>query len=751
MLFRTTLFYVLLLLMASLTCGAQHQSDSIKKPKVGLVLSGGGAKGMAHVGVLKVLEDLNIRPDYITGTSMGSIVGGLYAIGYSADDIEQILVSQDWVEVLSNDVKMSDVNINDKDRYGQYFLEFPIQGRDIKLPKGLIFGQRIMDLLLHYTMPAYRVTNFDSLPIQFKCVGADISTGEAVLLDTGSLAMAMRASMAIPTVFTPVLWRNRLLVDGGLSRNFPVQEVIDMGADIVIGSYTGGVLKSKDELNTMLDVMGQAAFFMGIIDAKHQKTLVDIYIEPNLEAYKPSDFSAVDSIIMCGVRAARHVMPELVALSEELGVDKKPNYQKQLLMPDSIIVSAILTEGIDLRFQGFVLANLGIQPYVPFTLSQLENGINRVYGSQYFYQIHYAFTEGAGGDKVLTLYGVPRPKGFIGAAIHYDSEKRAAFLINTTIRDLLLPASRLSLTANISENPGFQVDYYAYMGKKRLMTGGFQFNNDAFDVPVYYEGDLHGLFKYNYVSNEAYLRYTLTSDSRLMGGFAFERTVVKPKVFSGNEFVKWQLNNKKLYAGFELNTINKRYFATSGMDLSLIYEYNFDMVYSVDLLSQYSTINSEKMFNKTMGSLIFHFDYYQSIFDRLSLHAFSHAGFTLGDNYTLVKQFHAGGVFTAYSYLVPFVGFKELEYNANQIASGGVGFQYEPFRKIYVEPRLNVLFSADYIENFVKTPEQIGLVLGYGIQFGYASILGPVIVSVSSNTFNKRLRSYFNLGYRFRF
>lgn len=746
---KILLFLIVTFILPSLY-GQEQPGPDEKNLKIGLVLSGGGAKGMAHVGVLKVLEELEIRPDYITGTSMGSIVGGLYAIGYSALEIENILLNQDWMEVLSNDMKISDININEKDKYGQYFLEFPVQGRDIKLPKGLIFGQRIMDLLTHYTLPSYSITDFDSLAIPFKCIGADITNGDAVILDTGSLAMAMRASMAIPTVFTPVLWGDRLLVDGGLSRNFPVQEVIDMGANVVIGSYTGGVLKNKDELSSMLDVMQQAAFFMGVLDAKDQKKKVDIYIEPDLAKYKASDFNAVDSIIMQGEKAARNSFSELQELSLQLKKQKKPKIGRKLVMPDSIVVADIVTNGVEPRFRNFVLASLGIELNVPFTITQLENGINRVYGSQYFYQVSYLFSTNRAGDKVLVLSGIPKPKGFVGVAIHYDSEKRTALLVNGTIRDFLLPASRLSLTANISENPGFQVDYFAYVGRKRRFTFGAVFNNDAFDVPVYTKGDLYGLFKFNYVSNELYSHYILTNDSRLTAGFAFERTVLKPKVLSGNEFSKWQLNNKKLFVGFDLSTTNRRYFATRGIDMSLTYEYNFDMLYSISLLNNQS-YNSKRIFNKTMGSFVFHFNYHQALYDNISLSVFSHAGFTLGDNYTLVKQFSAGGVFTAYSYLIPFVGFNELEYNSNQIAMGGMGVQYEPFKNIFVEPLVNVLLATDYVEDFVRAPADVGLVLGYGIQIGYASLIGPVLVNVSSNSYNKKLRAYFNLGYRFRF
>ncbi|PLX24037.1 MAG: hypothetical protein C0599_03100 [Salinivirgaceae bacterium] len=245
---KTPILLFLLTLFSAYGLLAQNLKDTIQRPKVGLVLSGGGAKGMAHVGFLKVLEEAGIRPDYITGTSMGSIVGGLYAIGYNAYEIEAMLQSQNWNDVLSNDMQLSDISINEKDQYGKYIAELPIQGREISLPKGLIFGQHVMELLNYFTLPAYDIHDFDSLPIPFKCIGADITNADIVELDTGSLAMAMRASMSIPTAFTPVMWGDKLLVDGGLSRNFPVQEVREMGADIVIGVYTGGVLKDKDEL-----------------------------------------------------------------------------------------------------------------------------------------------------------------------------------------------------------------------------------------------------------------------------------------------------------------------------------------------------------------------------------------------------------------------------------------------------------------------------------------------------------------------
>jgi NTE family protein len=748
------IYLLIVLLLCSHSLQAQKKDETKERPKIGLVLSGGGAKGMAHVGVLKVMEKAGVRPDFITGTSMGSIVGGLYAIGYSAAEIETMLKAQNWNEVLSNDMLLNDININEKDQYGKYIAELPIQGVEISLPKGLIFGQHVMELLNRFTLPAHNIHDFDSLPIPFKCIGADITNADIVVLDTGSLAMAMRASMSIPTAFTPVLWGDRLLVDGGLSRNFPVQEVKEMGADIVIGVYTGGVLKQKEELKTFLDVMGQTSFLMGVIDAKKQRDSVDVYIEPNLEGYASADFAKVDSIISRGEIAGKKYAFQFDSLANLLSQYPKNEFEKEpLVSPDSLIVDEIVTRGIDLKNERFILGRFGIYAGKYFSVDELKQGIRRLYGTQYFYKIHYAFERSAGNNQRLVLYAEEKPKGFLGVNLHYDSEKRAAMLLNATFRDLLIPSTRLSLTANVSENPGFQVDYFKYFGKKRRLTVGMQFNNDAFEVPIYENGDVSRLYKYNYSNYEINSRYMLTKDSRVSVGLLFERTTVKPKVHNNFDFERWLLKNKQLYASFELNTTNKRYFPTRGISISARYEYNFDLFFDVDLVDSLESFSSGTMFNKTFGSTKFRLNYYQPMpfYNKLTLHISSHAGLTLGENFTLVKEFLAGGTFTAYSYLIPFEGFNELEYSSLQLITGGAGIQWEFFPDFYVEPRLNVLIAADYIEDFVNTEIEEEFVLGYGVQLGYASIIGPIIVNVSSNSYNNKLRSFFNVGYRFRF
>lgn len=270
------------------------------QPKVAVVLSGGGAKGLAHIGVLQALEKAGIYPDIVTGTSMGGVVGGLYALGYSADEIEGLTSNLNWGELLGNQMPFEDVAFEEKKFYGRYIVELPIIGLSPQLPKGLIEGQNLNSFLSDVTRSAHGINDFDELPIPFRCVATDIATGTRVILKDGSLAEALRATMAIPSIFTPVEIDNTLLVDGGLVRNFPVQEAIDMGADIVIGVFVSEDLDAKEDLNTLFDILMQAASVMGAYDTREQRKLVNFYIEPDIKGFSTGDFNSARAIIKKG-------------------------------------------------------------------------------------------------------------------------------------------------------------------------------------------------------------------------------------------------------------------------------------------------------------------------------------------------------------------------------------------------------------------------------------------------------------------
>ena len=268
---KTSLFIpIVLFIFCANYLVAQEAITDAKRPKIGLVLSGGAAKGFAHIGLLKVLEEVGIQPDYITGASMGSIVGGLYALGLNAEQLEQIALSQNWELVLSNKVDLESINILEKKNFDSHFLSLHYQDGKFLFPQGLIEGQYLSLVLARLACSSHLIDDFDDFPTPFRCVAVNVLDGEVVVLDKGFLARAQRASMAIPTVFTPIELDDKLLIDGGVIRNLPAQEAIDMGADILIGAYAGAGPTTKDDLKTGIDILVQTSFLYSIADTKEQ-------------------------------------------------------------------------------------------------------------------------------------------------------------------------------------------------------------------------------------------------------------------------------------------------------------------------------------------------------------------------------------------------------------------------------------------------------------------------------------------------
>jgi NTE family protein len=290
---------------------------------IGLVLGGGGARGAAHIGVLKVLERERIPVCRIAGTSMGSIVGGLYAAGYTAEEIESILRAIDWRDVLADDPPRIDFPMRRKNDTLRYLLDFKLGVRDgtIQLPRGVIQGQKLLTLLRRLTIHTWRTENFDALPIPFRAIGTDIGAGEAVVFDRGDLALAIRASMSVPGAFAPIRVDGRLMVDGGIVNNVPVDVVREMGADRLIVVDVGAPLLSESELNSpfaitmqMLDVLmkQRTAQVMAALDP------ADITIVPALGDIGSASFDRAVETIPLGEAAAEAALPRL----RELALDE---------------------------------------------------------------------------------------------------------------------------------------------------------------------------------------------------------------------------------------------------------------------------------------------------------------------------------------------------------------------------------------------------------------------------------------------
>ena len=254
--------------------------DTIKKPVVALVLSGGTAKGLAHIGVIKALEEYGIKPDLIVGTSMGSIVGGLYAIGYTTKELEDIALNTNWYEYLSNDSDLRNINIEEKDDFEEFVYNFPIEKKKPSLGKGVIQGHEMELYLNSATFPANKYNNFDEFPIKFRAIATDVINGEVFVFKDGPLSIALRSSMSLPTLFEPIRHQGKVLVDGGILDNFGVDIAIENGADIIIGSNVGRILDEAKDLDSYKNLLSQLLMLQSKRKYLMYKDQVDILIEP---------------------------------------------------------------------------------------------------------------------------------------------------------------------------------------------------------------------------------------------------------------------------------------------------------------------------------------------------------------------------------------------------------------------------------------------------------------------------------------
>jgi len=296
-----TISFLLLFFVCTLNAQQQFNEDI----KVGLVLSGGGAKGLAHIGVLKIIDSLGIRIDYVAGTSMGSVIGSLYASGYSGEQIDSIFKKIDFNDIISDNLPREAKTFYERENAEKYAVTLPFEKFKIKLPSGLSSGQNNFNLLSRLMLHVSDIDDFSKLPIPFFCIGTNIETGEAVILDKGNLAQAVTASSAFPSLFKPVTINNQILIDGGVVNNYPIDELKSKGVDIVIGVDVQDNLANREELTSAPDILFQINNFRTINEMKIKSKKTDVYIKPDIEDFNVVSFDQGHEIIKNGEKAAR--------------------------------------------------------------------------------------------------------------------------------------------------------------------------------------------------------------------------------------------------------------------------------------------------------------------------------------------------------------------------------------------------------------------------------------------------------------
>lgn len=734
-----------------------------KRPKIGLVLSGGGAKGMAHVGVLEVLDSLGIKPDFITGTSMGSIIGGLYAIGYSTDTLRQLIRNLNWNKYLSNTNNFRSINMIEKGDYDNYF-EFPFVGWMPDLPQGAIKGQELELLFNELTVSVAGDTTFDEFPIPYRAVAVDLLKGKPYIFKSGSLSTAMRSSMSIPSIMNPVKYKGMLLVDGGLMENFPVEICQEMGADIIIGVYTGANLMPEDKLNSMVDIMKQSSFIASINNAEISKKFVDIYIEPYLDDRNAANFSDGKINIERGHKAAIEKLDEILKLKSYLSkFEKKKDKENDLNKSIYVEGNKVIFNDSNNNLEGFIDKNFHHFNNQKLKPQSIDSSIHYLYGTRLFKKLTYDFHPSESDSGVVLNYKVTEANNKqLLLSMQYRTETKIGINIGFRYRNLIIPGSKAEVKFRVSENPGAIVNMFTYINSniKHGIEASYYYKTSK--IPFYEDKKLVGEYSSHFHRWGLDYHYFANNHSDFSIGIKHER-IYYTKIIDLSTFAYPKIVNINSYVNinYKRNTLKQKYFTTRGSYLNFntqLFLLNYTKYYlPQDTIDKYPELPEFETDSLDIAlKVTFSYKKFIPISKKLVLINEFDAFVGLGYVYSL----WIGGVNPDEDYQLPFWGMSE---NARMEGNGWIyriGLRYNLFGKVYLSGKINGGFFAEDVMDLLSSPEDEygqyssvfnheNYVIGGGLKLSYKSVIGPVSVTVAKSSESDAYWWHLLIGYSF--
>lgn len=743
------------------------------RPKVGLVLSGGGAKGLAHIGALKVIEEAGIEIDYIGGTSMGAIVGALYASGYSAQQLDSIFYALDFTELIQDEVPRGAKTFYEKDDDERYALGLPFDGFKVSFPQAFSGGQNIYNELVRLLFHVKDVQSFNKLPIPFLCIATDVETGEGILLDHGYLPEAITASGTFPSLFEPMEIDGRVLIDGGVVNNFPVDEIRALGADIIIGVDVQHGLAKRNDLNSATEILLQINNFRTVRDMEEKREKVDLYIHPEMEAYSVIDFELGPEIIALGETEARKKLPELQKLNAQLrqqghhnnsgGYNSKESQAGQYKETDSLVINRLRIFGTENYSRSYIKGKLRFDLAEPITFEKLRQGLNNLAASGNFKGIRYLLrSNGLGTDLILKLKEDPT-KMYLKMGAHYDDLFKSSALINLTRKNFLSQDDVASFDLIVGDNVRYSLQYYRDKGP--YWSFGFNSSLNDFERSVDF-----GIIQSNFNvvqdpnigeinldvtewKNQIYLQTVVREEFALQVGVEHKllkystRTLrnlegVEPEngldPTGGNNRIFFENSNfYSAYGGLVLDTYDDRYFPTKGLYFNGDFHF---YLFSSDFNENFKEFSVSQA---QIGAVF-------SLTNRLSWQLETEGGFKLGSQSRVTSfDFVLGGFGNEpVNNFKPFLGYDFLSLPGNSYVKAYTRFDYR------ISPKNHLLAAANFAnvdDDLFRTGEWLSApdFRGYALGWGNESFLGPVQVLWSWSPQTTRSQVYFSVGFWF--
>ncbi|MGF6906964.1 patatin-like phospholipase family protein [Fusobacterium sp. PH5-44] len=697
-------------------------SQKEKRPKIALVLSGGGAKGAAHVGVLKVLEKHKVPVDYIVGTSIGSIVGGMYSVGYNPDEIENVLLNLNFTELLSRQNNRRGREISEKIEQEMYPFTLNIDKQTgITLPQGLWSNQNIYFELKEIFSRAEKIDNFDELPIKFRAVAANLQDGSEVVLSKGDMALNVLKSMSLPSIFEPVEDEGKFYIDGGVVNNFPVNTALSMGADIIIAVDITTDPLVIDEKSNIFTIMSQISTYQGDKNTELQRKLASLLIVPDVKDHNMIDFSNMKPLIGEGEKAASKYESQIKSLSNPEAFD---NIRRSALKEEPILIKNIILSGNDALTLKKVMA-LKPSKGSSLTKSELNNWAKQIHSVTYIEKVNYHVANN-------TLYlDVKEKKDFnIKASLGYSSNYGGSLNILANIPNYGTFSKNYMIRGEMSKYPKLNIGGVYYYDFNKYKIGAI--------VDAGYEID--PLFVYNKGDNVS----TYTSD-KFKGSLVFFTTIFND-IIAGPKFVYEREKNR-----YDSGTRDSSYFSKTRNELSgggyLLFDKLDNKIFptkGMRLYGEWMKYGSDYDIFTVSGTGAV------PINKRLALNFGGSYGEIKGDKPGREKLFKIGGMQNSMKN-VSFFGLPPMGIYTDKYYIGHVGVQYKLTDSIYLLGKYNLLA---YESNDVKYQKNRKLndhyVHGYGVGVGVSTFAGPISFFVSNNK-NKKNSVLFEarIGYFF--
>lgn len=716
-----------------------HGSYAQERRKVGLVLGGGGAKGAAEIGVLKVLEEAEIPIDYIAGTSIGAIVGGLYAIGYDAATLDSLYRNQDWMFLIKDQVKRESEAFLSKEEKEKYLLHIPLS-KEKKVAftsGGYVAGQNILNLFSKLTVGYHSVDHFSDLPIPFRCVAVDIVEGKEVVLDSGSLPLAMRASMSIPGVFSPVEWNGMLLVDGGALNNLPVDVVKEMGADVVICIDLSTGWHSKEELKSASTVLDQLVGIMGQPKYRSNKEQADLYINPALKGYNAASFQseAIDTMLLRGELAAREKWDDLLALRRYIYYDNAPDFspekETKSCLAGTYSIGKIEIEGIGGKEREWVRRKIGLQEHSEISQTEIDRVLVKLQGFDIFSRVEYRLGNTDPHDLVFLLAMKDYRKINIGA--RFDTEELASILVNLSNNQQLATKHHYSVTGRISKNPYLEAEYaFGHLFGAKF---GVSYRLGYHDFDLYVGKHDVGTMKFTSHALSGYYTRDI-ANFRMKIGAQFEYYDYRSELFD-RQGTPHEIRSDAFlnyFADFTMDTYDRVYYPTHGSRIRIR-----GTLYTDDGISY----NDEG----PSGALDFHAGTAIRLGSRFCLLPSIQGRFLFNDNLPYIYRNCVGGNVDA-DYLpwqkawesVQHVHFIERNFAATKLA-----FRYRIHKKFYATALGEYGKENDKIEDMFSGND----LWGCALRFSYDFLLGPIAIQANYSNLYKNVGVYISAGFKF--